>query len=120
LTLLASLSLSIKTRISSTLTGPYHYLATTIYLDIPNHGPSLILDEFNANLSDAAAGTGTTEDFDDAGVLGGILFDVFDCTVKSRDGRTTCCRDWGFRFLCFGLGGYFWHGYGKEEIRWDI
>jgi len=84
LILLASLSLSIKTRTSLTLTGPYHisHLSQTfsgergIHNDIPNHGPLPVVHEFNTDLLNVTSGPSASEDFHHTRVPGGMLFDV--------------------------------------------
>ena len=115
LTLLASLSLSIKTRTSSTLTGPFN---STLrfregkYINIPNHGSLFIFHEFNANLLNSTSRTSATKHFEDAGVSGETLFDVH-YQLKKRG------RGWGeplvgigclffFSFDCWACFGIFW------------
>jgi hypothetical protein len=59
---LASRSLSNKTRISFSLTGPYCQPASgTAHLNIPNNRPGSILDELDADLRYPAAGPSSSK-----------------------------------------------------------
>jgi len=51
------------------------------YPDIPDHGSSGIFDELDTDLLDSAAGTGATEDLDDAGISGLMCFDL-NCQAR--------------------------------------